>query len=185
MRWDRLFADLQAQAAALDRAELEAEVADRTRAEHGGLLLVDRMRGALGHPVGLRLLGGARLTGRLTDVGVDWALLGGEPAPDTLVPLRAVTAISGLGAATAASVDRGPVYDKLDFRRSLRAVAGQRSPVRVLLADGGELTGTLDRVGSDYVELAEHAPGEPRRRGVVQAVQTLPLAAIAAVLRLR
>lgn len=183
MRWDRLFADLQAQAAAVERMELEAEVADRTRAEHGGIRLADRLRAALGHPLGLRLAGGSQLTGLLADVGVDWLLLGGGFATDSLVPMRAVTAVSGLGAATAPAVERGPVYERLDFRRSLREVAGRRSPVRVLLADGGQLTGTLDRVGADFTELAEHAPGEPRRRGAVQAVQTVPLLAIAAVQR--
>lgn len=184
MRWDRLFADLEALAAAAETAEFEAEVADRSRAEHGSIAFVDRLRGACGHPVVVTVPGAGPLAGTVTDVGVDWLLLGGPGQPQTLVASASVTAVSGLGTATAAATDRGPVYQRLDFRRALRGLAGQRSQVRLVLTDGVGLTGTLDRVGADFVELAEHAPGEPRRRTAVRGVQTVPIAAVAAVVRL-
>lgn len=184
VRWDRLFADLEALAVAAATAEFEAEVADRSRAEHGGIAFVDRLRGACGHPVVVTVHGTAPLAGTLTDVGVDWLLLGGPGQPQALVALAAVTAVSGLGTATAAATDRGPVYLRLDFRRACRGLAGQRSQVRLVLAHGAGLTGTLDRVGADFVELAEHAAGEPRRRTAVRGVQTVPIAAVAAVVRL-
>lgn len=184
MRWDRLFADLEAQAAAADTAQFEAEVADRTRAEHGAVAFVDRLRSACGHRVVVAVRGAGPLTGTLSDVGVDWLLLAGADRPQTLVALHAVTAVSGLGTATAPATDRGPVYRRLDFRWALRALAGQRSQVRIALTDGVLLTGTLDRVGADFVELAEHPPGEPRRRTAIRGVQTLPVVAITAVFRL-
>jgi hypothetical protein len=49
--------------------------------------------------------------------------------------------------------------------------------VQVVLTDGSVLAGTLDRVGSDFVELTEH--GESRRRGEVTGVRTVPFVALA------
>jgi hypothetical protein len=50
--------------------------------------------------------------------------------------------------------------------------------VSVRLIDTSTCSGTIDRVGADFVEIAEHAPAEPRRAGAVTAVRTIPRAAI-------
>lgn len=184
MRWADLFADLDAQLEALQRADFAAEVADRTRAEHGSLALVDRIRGAHGHRVGVRVAGAGRLDGTLEDVGVDWLLLGGPNQPQVLIALSAVLAVSGLGVATAPAVRPDRIHRQLDLRRALRGLAGRRAGVRLVLRDASILTGTVDRVGADFVELAEHPPGEPRRRGAVRAVQAVALSAVGAVVDL-
>ena len=75
MRWDALFADLEAQVAALDRAELAAEVAERTRGEIGRIGLVERARAALERDLQVAVRGDLTLTGRLTRAGSDWLLL--------------------------------------------------------------------------------------------------------------
>ena len=64
---------------------------------------------------------------------------------------------------------------------ALRELARRREPVRVELVDGGRVDGTIEAVGSDYLEIAEHDPGEARRRRAVKARRFLGLAAIAAV----
>jgi hypothetical protein len=55
--------------------------------------------------------------------------------------------------------------------------------VQVRLTDGRTVIGTLDRVGADFVELAEHAAGEPRRAAEVRDVLLLPVQAIVLVRR--
>ena len=57
-------------------AELDAEVADRTRREAAQLALVDRARAAVGHPVTLRVLGAGPVDGLLADVGAAVAAAG-------------------------------------------------------------------------------------------------------------
>jgi hypothetical protein len=49
--------------------------------------------------------------------------------------------------------------------------------------DGRSLTGTPDRVGADFVDLALHDPAEPPRRTEVRSRATVSLAAIACVRR--
>lgn len=181
MRWERLFDDLSALAEAEDRAEFDAEVAERGRAEHGSVTWADRVRAAEGHPLAVTVLGAGTVTGRLLRVGSGWVLLGGPGQPQVLISDAAVLAVAGLGVATAAAVDRGRVYAAVDLRKMLRATAAERTTVRLTLVDGSDLTGTLDRVGSDFVELAEHAAGEVRRVGAVRSVRMLALAGIACV----
>jgi hypothetical protein len=43
------------------------------------------------------------------------------------------------------------------------------------------VTGTLDRVGADYAEMAEHPADEPRRRDAVQGVRAVVIGAVAVV----
>ena len=55
------------------------------------------------------------------------------------------------------------------------------APVQVVLDDGGSLTGTLDRVGVDHVELAVHPTDVPRRSESVREVRAVVLDAVAVV----
>ena len=75
VRWDDLFADLEAQADALALAERAAEIGERTRIEVGALGLVDRLQGAIGASLRLQLVGGLTLWATLHRVGPDWLLV--------------------------------------------------------------------------------------------------------------
>lgn len=179
-RWEALFADLEAELAAADAADLRNEVADRTRREHATLRLVDRLRPALGHQVRIALPAAAAVAGRLTDMGANWVLVD-EASGSALVALTQVRSVAGLGAVSAAPGSEGRVTAALDLQHALRRLARDRVEVVVTTVDGSVLSGTIDRVGADFLELAEHEPGEPRRKGSVRQVLTVPLGAISVV----
>lgn len=177
MRWQELFDDLEGQAAAADRLALDDEVRDRTRREGGLVRLVDRLRAAVGEPLALTVLGVGPLHATLLDAGEDWLLLDERTGRDVLVPLAAVMAVGGANRRTAAPLDQ--VGRRLDLRWALRGLARDRAPLQVALRDGALLSGTLDRVGADHVELAEHPQGELRRASGVRGVRLLPLHSLA------
>ena len=65
---------------------------------------------------------------------------------------------------------------------ALRALSRDRATVAVSLVGGGPpLLGTIDAVGADHLDLAEHDEGVPRRRENVRAVATVPFVALVAV----
>jgi hypothetical protein len=183
MRWDRLFTDLEAQLDAADAAEFAGEVVERTRIEVGALRLVDRLRAALDTTVRLTCLGSEQVAGRLRRVGPDWLLLAERPEREALVPLAAVTSVAGLGPWSSADAGgaSGVVAGKLNLRYALRGVARDRAGVALTLWDGTALAGTVDRVGADFVEVAEHPAGELRRVRAVRQVRTVPLHALAVI----
>jgi hypothetical protein len=180
VRWRRLFDDLEAQAEAASAAELEAEVAERSRREAALVQLRDRLAAALGASVTLHLPGVGQVQGVLADSGVDWLLLEERGAGEVLVPLTALLGVTGLGAMTALP-DESAVGRRLDLRWALRGLARSRTAVLLVLADGSALPGTLDRVGADHVDLAEHGRDELRRPAAVRQVRLVPLTAVVAV----
>lgn len=180
MRWRGLFDDLEAQFEAAQAAELAGEVAERTRRETALLRLVDRLRAAEGASVVVALPVAGVLRGRLLDAGRDWLLVEESGTREVLVPLAAVLGVTGLGP-RAAAPDDGPVAKRLDLRWALRGLARSRAAVAVGLVDGTLVTGTLDRIGADHLDLAEHGLGEARRSGAVRQVRVVPLAAVAFV----
>jgi hypothetical protein len=183
MRWDELFDDLEAQFGEAETADLAAEVTDRSRRELSLLRLVDRLRPVSGQPLALRLVGAGVIEGELRAVGPDWLLLAEVGGREALVAAPAVLWIGGLAAQTAVPLGEGRVAARLDLAYALRGIVRDRSAVTLTLIDGATATGTLDRVGVDFVEMAEHAPGEPRRHDAVRAVRAYPLTSLAVVRR--
>jgi hypothetical protein len=183
VRWDELFDDLEAQFDAEADAQRSAEVSDRTRRETARLQLLDRLCGSVGTEVRVSVRGVGSLAGRLVDVGCDWLLLQGGSSGAALVPISAVLLVRGLRPDSTSADLRGPVVGRLDVRYALRALARDRSRVIVALIDGSRASGTVARVGADFVELAEHPVDEECRRGLVPSRATVAVAALAVVWR--
>lgn len=194
MRWDRLFADLEAQLAHEEERARDAEVAERVRAEWARTLLADRLTGAFtrGRPLSLRVDGVGTLEGRLADLGADWLLLHdrvgdaaarglAEDVRESLIPMGAVLDVRGLPP----GADPRPGVGMRRFRigTALRALGRDRAFVRVVDRTGAVFVGTVDRVGSDHVDLAEHAVGAARRPAEVYGVRTFGLGSLACLSR--
>lgn len=178
IRWDRLFTDLEGQLEAAEQAEFAAEVADRTRHEVAQTTLLDRLRANLGGQLDLSIAGVGAVAGTLRRTGADFIVV--ETAGSlALVRSAAVAAARDLGGASQPVTDG--VAARISFGLVARELARDRSPVTVGLQDGTTLAGTVDRVGADYLDLAEHALDEPRRTGMVKQVRTISIAAIAMV----
>ncbi len=179
MRWRRLFDDLEAQFDAAEAAELAAEVSDRTRREMSLLRTVDRLAGSRGRALTFTVQGAGAVKGTLLAAAPEWLLLEEPPAREVLVRAGAVLAVSGLGPRSGVPGAEGEVGRRLGLASALRGLSRDRTPVTVDLVDGARLSGTIDRVGQDYLELAEHHAGEPRRPAAVSGVRLLPFAALA------
>jgi hypothetical protein len=184
MRWDRLFDDLEGQVEGDQVRARAAEVADRVRRERAQVDLHTRLLAHVGAgELALRLPGRPPrvLTGVVVDVGPDWALV--EPARNrqVLVALHAVRGLEGLGrgARTPSVVAR-----RIGLGSALRAVSRDRAAVELTDLDGELHTGTIDAVGADHVELAEHAADAPRRRANVVRQVVVPFGALGSVRRL-
>jgi hypothetical protein len=177
IRWDRLFADLEGQLEAAARAELAAEVADRTRYEVAQTQLLDRLRAMLHSHVELTVAGVGPVAGTLARVGADFVLL---EAAGSLALIRAGAVVTARNLA-AASRSVGEVAARIAIGMVVRELARDRAVVTVWLVDGTTLAGTVDRVGADYIDVAEHCLDEPRRAGSVQGIRTVALGSIAMV----
>jgi hypothetical protein len=178
MRWAALFEDLEAQAEVLALAERAAEVDERARVEIGRLALADRVAAACGHRVRVRCGRELSLDGSIRAGGADWMLIEDVTGREAIVPLAAVRTIAGLPR-FAATDER--VAFRLSVRHVLRAVARDRRGVHVHLVDGSAVSGTLDRVTADHLDVAVHAAGEQRRASAVRDMMVVPLSAVAAV----
>ncbi|TDD15509.1 hypothetical protein E1218_31325 [Kribbella turkmenica] len=180
MRWDALFADLESQFDALQEGELYGEVADRIRAEVGKITVLDRLRGAVDTVVRVELAHAEPVQGQLTRVGNDCLLIEAERFEEWLIPVHALVAVHRLGPWAEPAV--GTVAGKLGLAHLLRGIARDRSPV-TLFCGGTPVTGTIDRVGADFLELAEHPLDAPRRRTEVYNVRLVPTQALCALRR--
>jgi hypothetical protein len=136
-----------------------------------------------GQRLRLDVAGSPALTGPLHEVGPDWLLVADDAGREVLVALGAVQAVAGLTREHAP--EASAVRRRLALASALRGLARDRAAVALRLRDGTVLSGTVDRVGADFVELAEHPVGEPRRPDQVTGVRAVAFGAVATVTRSR
>lgn len=189
MRWDSLFDDLESQ---LER-ELTAEDLDvaveEERLRLGRLAVRDRIvvLAGLGRRVRIDLVGGTHLELALGARGRDW-VAGAIAAPirsQCILPLASIASLVLSLADLRATLSATPQEDdpavslpsRLGLPFVLRDLCRRRREVELTVGTGS-LTGTIDRVGRDHIDLAVHEAGAPRRDEAVLEYRVVRLAAV-------
>ena len=179
MRWQRLFDDLEARLDGERGEDLDAEVADRIRGELAATSLADRLRGAAGHLIAVEAAGVGRLDGTLRRVGSGWFVLEDAHGSPTVVLLTALVGVHDLPLASLSTASAGLATAQAGLGQVLRVLARDRTALSVVTVDGARISGTIDRVGADYFDLAEHPIDEPRRARAVRLTRTVASARVA------
>ena len=177
MRWDNLFDDLEGQL----EQELGAEEidlrAEEERLRLGRLSLRDRLRalsrGECSEPVRVSLSNGVTLELSLRTFGRDWVsgdvVDASSRRAQFILPLDAIAGVrlsraqvsTSLEDATTPESERG-LSRRLGLAFVLRDLCRRRQAVELVLHDG-VVSGTIDRVGRDHLDLAVHEVGSARR----------------------
>lgn len=192
MRWDHLFDDLESQLEHELGAEEVDLLAEEERLRLGRLTLRDRIRAMMPATARLTLTDGTRLTLALGAVGRDW--IAGEEVRETgtgascVVPIASIAACFPDAAQSTASLTPdagaaspvGSLAGRLGLAFVLRDLCRRRAPLQIA-TPSEHLHGTIDRVGRDHVDLAEHDPDVARRDRDVRALRMLPLGQIVVV----
>jgi len=151
---EELFAlldDLEGQAEAQFAADLDAELADRSRAEYRQVTFASRLMASLGRTVTVSVAGVGSVSGRLDRVADGWCLVSGA-GQDWVVRLGALTVAEGVAERSVPEVAWSPLA-RLGLGSALRRIADSGDRCVVHLASGERYEGRLRRVGADFVEL--------------------------------
>ena len=176
----RVFEELEAEFEAGLRREAEQETVAAVRAEVGATVLWEQLARRIGGDA--TVLAGARAFRGVVVAGYpEFLVLRATDGAEHLI--RYGPAVSIALPAEPPTLRPAPpaAARRYQFALALRELARRREPVRVELADGARCDGTIEAVGSDYLELAEHDLGEARRRVAVRARRFVGFAALAAV----
>ncbi|MET4061175.1 hypothetical protein ABIB35_002740 [Arthrobacter sp. UYP6] len=183
MRWDALFADMEAQLASAREAVQDSEVSERLRTDFAAMELAGRLHSQTGRLLKVDMGLPGAFEGVLSHVGRGWIALEGS-GRSSVIALGHVQFIAGMDRFSSADA---PVA-RLGLGSALRGLSRDRASVRVYPAGAppaAALDGSVDRVGKDFFELSLILRGEPRRQQNVLGVYALPLHAVAAVCSVR
>ncbi len=145
MRWDRLFADLEAEVSEIEKAETEGLAAD-LRDE---IWAATSWRDLVGGQVLLEVRGAGQIAGEMAAVNEHLVRVRGTLV-DHLVAGRAVTSVLR----TERRADPPSRIDAaLGWSRALRRLRDGGESVRVVLEDGRAIDGMIEVVGADFVRL--------------------------------
>ena len=163
MRWDRLFADLEGQAADLELEERDALVTEL----RDGAWAETTWRDLAGGHVVLEVLGLGRVEGEARLVNETVIHLESERMEHVVAGSAVLEVVTSERRASAPT----SVTSRLGWGHVLRAARDDGDRARLTRIDGASIDGTVDVVGRDFVTVSSSS-GRPRR---------VPFAAIAAL----
>jgi hypothetical protein len=189
MRWDDLFDDLEGQLEHELGVEDVDMLVEEERLRLGRLALRDRLvamtrlgDGATEH-LRVGLIDGQLISVAVGSLGRDWLLgeLVGARRGSCLLPLGAIAEVVPSPEQLARSVEAEvapaaplAISARIGLSVVLRDLCRRRAALEVATASGGSLHGTIDRVGRDHLDVAEHEAGVPRRASAVSRIRLLP-----------
>jgi hypothetical protein len=176
----QVFDELEAAFEAGLRREAEQEALAAVRAELGETVLWEQLARRVGtHAV---VLAGARVfRGAIVASYPEFLVLRADDGTEHLVRYGPAISVGLPPESPELQPAPAPAARRYQFALALRELARRREPVRVELVDAARVDGTIEAVGSDYLEVAEHDPGEARRRAAVRARRFIGFAAVVAV----
>jgi len=176
----RVFDELEAEFEAGLRREAEQETLAAVRAEVGATVLGEQLARRIDSDTTV-LAGGRAFRGSVVASYPEFLVLRAADGAEHLI--RYGPAVSVALPAEPPTLRPAPpaATRRYQFALALRELARRREPVRVELVDGTRCDGTIEAVGSDYLEVAEHDLGEARRRRAVRARRFVGFSAVVAV----
>lgn len=176
----RVFDELEVEFEAGLRREAEQEAVAAVRAELGATVLWEQLARRVGNE-GVVVAGARSVRGSVIASYPEFLVLRAADGSEHLI--RYGPAISVALPPEPPDLRPTPplAARRYQFALALRELARRREPVRLELVDGTRIDGTIEAVGSDYLEVAEHDPGEARRRAAVRARRFVGFAAVVVV----
>lgn len=145
MRFEELFDDLAAQAAAAGERIMWDEAQEMARAENVSRTLLDRV--TPGAHVRMHLCGEHVVEGSVSRVGVDVVMVTGASGPAWVVPEHALRRVRLVRPAPAR------LRDRVRFAALVRSLARDRAHVTLALDQGEVEHGRLIAAGRDHLEV--------------------------------
>jgi hypothetical protein len=176
----RVFDELEAEFEAGLRLEAEQESMAAVRAELGTTVLWEQLARRVGMEAVVHA-GPRTFRGTVVASYPEFLVVRGADEVEQLIRHGPAVSVALAPEPPSLRPAPGPATRRYQFALALRELARRREPVRVLLGDATSCDGTIEAVGSDYLEIAEHNLGEVRRRGAVRARRLVSFAAVVAV----
>jgi hypothetical protein len=176
----RVFDELEAEFEAGLRREAEQEAVAALRTELGSTVLWEQLARRLGSETTVRA-GARAFRGTAVASYPEFLVLRAADGTEHLVRYGPALSVALPAEPPALRPTPAAATRRYQFALALRELARRREPVRVELVDVTRCDGTIEAVGSDYLEIAEHELGEARRRGAVRARRFVGFEAVVAV----
>jgi hypothetical protein len=175
----RVFDELEAEFEAGLRREADQETVAAVRAELGSTVLWEQLARRLGTDM-VAIAGDRVLRGSAVASYPEFLVLRADDGAEHLIPYGPAVSVVLPAEPPPLRPTPGPVARRYQLALALRELVRRRDPSGSTWATTS-VDGTIEAVGSDYLELAEHDPGEARRRAAVRARRFVGFAAIVAV----